>query len=234
MKRLSTRQALYLSLGVIVLMWLVKVIKNTFFIDRILALGESIQTFARAALTGGLWTVLVVTVLLYVSRETYRDIGFDGQRIVKQLGIGLLGGLLIFVLNAVVVSTLVDVLLPDPGARVVDLSRFFGSLSFLPVWVVMALFKAGFAEELLRVFTLSRFEKGFGSAGLVFALIVGSVVFGFGHLYQGAGGMVQAATRGLLYGLVYLRKRRALEASFAHASYDLINVTLGYLLYYGQ
>ena len=59
-----------------------------------------------------------------------------------------------------------------------------------------------------------------------------AAVFGFGHLYQGFGGMIPAMVRGLLYASVYLRKRRAFEAVSAHATFDLINITFGYILYY--
>ena len=165
-----------------------------------------------------------------MGKEIYRDIGFDNQNILKQLGIGLLFGALIFLIHNLVVTTIVDVILPE-AAEGIDLSTLFSNIYFLPVWIFLALFKSGFSEELWRIFTLTRFEKCFGEAGLFTALIVGSAVFGFGHLYQGVGGMIPSMVRGVLYACVYLRKRRAFEAVFAHATFDLINVTLGYILY---
>ena len=230
MKNISTRNTMFISIGFILLMWSIKVIHNTYYIDTILEWVGSIQTFTLYALVYGVFTVISTTLLLRLGKEKYRDIGFDKQNILKQLGIGLLFGLLIFLLHNLVVSTIVDALLPKT-AEGIDLSTLFNNVYFLPVWIFLALFKSVFSEELWRIFTLTRFEKCFGKAGLFTALIVGSAVFGFGHLYQGVGGMVPAMVRGLLYALVYLRKRRAFEAVFAHATFDLINITLGYILY---
>jgi membrane protease YdiL (CAAX protease family) len=104
----------------------------------------------------------------------------------------------------------------------------------LPLWILAALFKGAFSEELWRIFALTRFEKWLAKPGLIFALILGSVVFGFGHLYQGLSGLITIAIVGFLYALVYLRRRRALEAVFAHATFNMIGIGLGYILYCGK
>jgi hypothetical protein len=77
----------------------------------------------------------------------------------------------------------------------------------------------------------TRFEKLSGRSGLVFALILGSLVFGLGHTYQGLDAVLANAIQGLLFALVYLRKRAAWEPVVAHAVYDLIGITLGFLIY---
>ena len=128
-------------------------------------------------------------------------------------------------------SPVVDAFLPADLVLEVDMSIFFAEFYYYPIFVLVGLFKGGFSEELWRIFALTRFEKGFGRSGLFFALFLGSVVFGFGHLYQGFGGMVEAFVLALLYALVYLRKRLAWEAVSAHATFDVISITLGYLIY---
>ncbi|MFC2004736.1 CPBP family intramembrane glutamic endopeptidase [Chloroflexota bacterium] len=230
MKNISLRNAMFISLGFILLMWVIKVIHNTLYIDTILDWARSMPTYSFYALAYGAFTVIAVTLLLRLSKERYKDIGFNKQSLVKQIGIGFLFGLLIFVLMNIAIETVVDALLPKESVEGTDLSVLFQSILFLPVWIVLAIFKAGLSEELWRIFTLTRFEKLFGKSGLFFALIVGSLIFGFGHFYQGTSGIIVAATRGLLYASVYLRKRQALEAVSAHATFDLINVSLGYIL----
>jgi membrane protease YdiL (CAAX protease family) len=231
MEKVSVRNALFISVGFILVMWLIKVIHNIYYIDTILEWGRSIQTFSLYALAYGVFTVIIVTLLLRLSKERYKDIGFDTHNILKQLRIGLLFGVLIFMLNTFVIGVIVEVIVPETAAEGIDMSALFSNLYFLPVWIFIALFKAGFSEELWRIFTLTRFENCFGKSGLLFALLVGSVVFGFGHFYQGVGGLIQAAARGLLYASVYLRKRNAFEAVSAHAAFDLINIALGYIIY---
>ena len=125
-------------------------------------------------------------------------------------------------------------LLPATSVQGVDMSRLFRELHLLPLWILVALFKGAFSEELWRIFALTRFEKRLGRPGLILALVLGSVVFGFGHFYQGLSGLVTTVTVGFLYALVYLRRRRALEAVCAHATFNLISIALGYILFAGK
>lgn len=47
-------------------------------------------------------------------------------------------------------------------------------------------------------------------------------MFGFGHLYQGLGSAISTAVSGLVFSLVYLRRRSALEPIAAHAFSDVL------------
>jgi membrane protease YdiL (CAAX protease family) len=141
---------------------------------------------------------------------------------------------LIFIFDTFISTPIVEGLLPKTSAQGIDMGRLFTDLYLLPLWILVALFKGAFSEELWRIFALTRFEKWLGKAGLVLALTLGSVVFGFGHLYQGLSGLITIAVIGFLYALVYLRRRRALEAVFAHATFNIIGVILGYIIYGGK
>lgn len=234
MKKISPRNALYISLGVIVLIWARKVIRNTFFIDDILRLFESVENILLDSIIMGIFTVIVVTVLLRLSGERYRDLGFDTHNIRRQLGFGILFGVLIFIFDTFISTPIVEGLLPKTSAQGIDMGRLFTDIYLLPLWILVALFKGAFSEELWRIFALTRFEKWLGKTGLVLALILGSIAFGFGHLYQGLSGLITIAIIGFLYALVYLRRRRALEAVFAHATFNMIGVILGYIMYGGK
>ena len=93
-----------------------------------------------------------------------------------------------------------------------------------PIWIMLAVFKGGFSEELWRIFGVTRFEKAFGLPGLLAAAVLGSVVFGIAHAYQGIDSTI-------LFLLIYLRKRRALEPMTAHAVYDILGITIAYVIY---
>src|SRR5262245_30945403 len=62
----------------------------------------------------------------------------------------------------------------------------------------------GFNEELVRAFILTRFEQAFGQWGLALAIVVDSIEFGIGHLYQGIAGAAVTGLTGLLYALIFL------------------------------
>jgi membrane protease YdiL (CAAX protease family) len=230
-EKVPARTGLYISIGWILLRWLTKTIANTLYIDSVLGRLNSMQGLALSALTNGILTVASVTLLLVLSRETYGDLGFHGRRLLRQLGLGLLFGVGIFVLVTFAISPLLEALLPETAPPGVDLSVFFDRVAYLPIWLTIAILKGGFVEELWRIFGLTRFERLFGRAGLALALIAGSIVFGLGHAYQGLGAALANAVQGLLFALIYLRKRAVWEAVVAHAVYDLIGITLGFLIY---
>ena len=100
-----------------------------------------------------------------------------------------------------------------------------------PWWILTAIVGGGFAEGLLRAFVLTRFDRLLGRAGLVAAVVVDSAVFGLGHLYQGPGGAVSAGITGLLFALIFLRRRRATDSMAAHALFDLLGIAVAYALY---
>ena len=233
-RKLSEKNALRLSIGVIVVLWLQKIIRNTFNIDSTKDSFDSMPEVFLQASVVGIVTILVVSLLLYLSKEKYKDIGFSKQNILRQLRFGFSFGVLIFIIDTFAVSPIVDVLIPKTSTGGVEMRKLFASIYYLPIWIVISLLKGGFSEELWRIFTLTRFEKYYGRAGLFFALILGSIIFGIGHLYQGIGGMISISIIGLFYALVYLRKRLALEAVCAHATFDLISVALGFIVYSGS
>jgi CAAX protease family protein len=218
-------------LGFIAVIWVRKIIVNAFFIEDVLRSFASLERVFLTSFIYAVLTVIAVTLFLRLSGEKYKDLGFCAPAIGRQLGFGVLFGVLIFAFDTFLSSPLIEALLPKTSAQGVDMSRLFANINLLPLWIVIALFKGAFSEELWRIFALTRFEKWLGKRGLILALITGSVVFGFGHYYQGLSGLVSIAIVGFLYALVYLRRRRALEAVFAHATFNMISIVLGYLMY---
>jgi len=234
LKKPSSKAVLVVSLGLIAVTWVRKVIENTFFIDGVLRAFASLERVLLNASIYGVLTVVAVILLLRLSGERYKDLGFHATALGRQFGFGVLFGVLIFAFDAFIFSPGIKGLLPKTSAQGVDMSRLFTNTGLLPFWILVALFKGGFSEELWRIFVLTRFERWLGKPGLILALAASSVVFGFGHYYQGLSGLISTAVIGLLFALVYLRRRRALEAIFAHATFNLINIVLGYAMYSGK
>jgi uncharacterized protein len=230
----APRRGLALSVGFVVLTWAVKVVQNVFFFQRTLETFQRPSTVILGAFLLGLLTVAVVLALLRVTEEQLIDLGFAANRLGRQIRNGSMFGILIFVLEQAVIGPLLDRYMPKTAGQGIDMQVLFGSGLYVPAFVLTALFKGGFSEELWRIFTLTRFENEFGRRGLIVALVVGSVVFGVGHLYQGVSGMVSIAVTGFFFALVYLRRRLAWEAVSAHASFDLIGIVLGYIVYHSH
>jgi membrane protease YdiL (CAAX protease family) len=234
MNTVSSKKPHLITFAVIGLIWLKDFIQPVFFHESIMSLTKSVPTMFLTAGLVGLAYVVMVALLLRFNKEKYSDLGFSGDNLKKQILNGLLFGTLIFILQTFLLNPLVDALLPKTASQGMDPARMFAKLVYLPILIVLTVFKGGLAEELWRVFVLTRFRKVGGKAGLIFALTVSSLLFGLGHLYQGLGGAISIAVVGFLYALVFLRKGKAWEAVVAHAWYDVVSVTLGFIIYYGK
>ncbi len=232
MKSTYLRNPLYLSIIVIILVWLQEVVREVFFLDLTFNLYNSISQFLFFAFIIGILYVIVVTLLLRFSKEKYLDIGFNKQKLFSQIKFGVLFGLAIFILQTFLLTPIVDALLPKTAMEGIDKSKFFSSTYYLPILILLTAFKGGFSEELWRIFYLTRFQKCWGKTGLVIAVIIGSCLFGLGHLYQGIGTMISVTLVGLFYSLVYLRRRLAWEVIIAHATFDIVGVVLGFIIYH--
>jgi membrane protease YdiL (CAAX protease family) len=89
---------------------------------------------------------------------------------------------------------------------------------------------AAFGEEIsYRRYLLGRASEVFGdgTAARVFALVCVSVLFGFGHFYQGPAGIFTTACDGFMIGAAYLLSRRNLwVAVLAHGLIDSTGIVL--------
>ncbi len=101
-------------------------------------------------------------------------------------------------------------------------------LTLLLVWTF-----AAFGEEIAyRGYLLTRAaESGGGSPAAYWcAMVVVSVLFGYGHYYKGASGIFDSAVAGLILGAAYLLSGRNLWASIlAHGFIDTYAVVVVYM-----
>jgi membrane protease YdiL (CAAX protease family) len=132
------------------------------------------------------------------------------------------------VVSFVVLSSLIQLVVPVPQQ---DVSRFAflrGDLPNLILNVLAMWFTAGFLEELLwRGYLMNRLVDLQGKntkLAWVIALVGSAIIFGLGHTYQGLGGVVKVTAAGLLFGTAFLTVRRNLwPVIIAHALLDTIS-----------
>jgi len=79
---------------------------------------------------------------------------------------------------------------------------------------------SAFAEELvLRGYLIPRLERVLKSTGE--AVLVGAILFGLGHGYQGVHGVVEVALFGLVYGSIFAVTRRIWPLAIGHAAWNV-------------
>lgn len=225
--RLQPGRALYLSLAVILVHWVIFAARHLL---RPQVVPASVGQIAFSASMHAIIALCVVWALLRWNGETLADLGFkiDGS----WRGLLLLAGLSIglFVASNLVINTLLSALTGSAGTAPA-LQSLFRDPHEAPYWILSAIVGGGFAEELERAFVLTRFEKLFGRAGLFAGLLLSTVVFGLGHLYQGTNAAISSGFTGLLLALIFLRRRRVVDAMVVHAVFDLLGIAAAYALY---
>jgi membrane protease YdiL (CAAX protease family) len=117
-----------------------------------------------------------------------------------------------------------------------DLSDFagvVGNLKVLLIYLVLIWTLGPLGEEIVyRGYLMNRVAGVFREtkAAWIVSLVVISVVFGCGHLDQGATGMIENVWNGLLLGALYLACGRNLAIPIiAHATTDTMDLVLMYL-----
>lgn len=227
-----------LSVLIVAILWLLQIL-TLIFPDQLalnifstkISLTENLPLGALYATIRGIGYFLLVVLLLRLSGEHLYDLGFHREKLLRHSIIGAAFGFAIFFFNTFLLLPLIESLLP--GFRVSNTSLFSSGLN-ITILLFLGIFKGGFVEELWRIFVLTRFEKMFNKLGLIAALVISSVLFGFGHAYQGKSAIMGTAVIGFLNGLVYLRRRSAIEAVACHAFFDILAVAGGAIIHSGH
>jgi membrane protease YdiL (CAAX protease family) len=223
---MTPKRALAVSVGLIVVYWIgfaaLRALRPHHVPDGVRSI--ALDVCVRSVIVVGL-----VWLLMRASGESVRELGFvrDGTGpFLLRSGLLAVG---MFVIANVVLNNLFSALLGSGQAP--PIAELFRDLRQLPYWIFSAIVGGGIAEELLRAFVLTRFDKLFGRMGVAVALVADSIVFGLGHLYQGNASALTSGVTGLLLGLIFLRRRRVIDAMAVHALFDLMGVAAAYALY---
>jgi CAAX protease family protein len=91
-------------------------------------------------------------------------------------------------------------------------------------WIPLAL-SAGFCEELaFRGYLQKQFQAITGGAG--WAVLLQAIVFGVGHLYEGAGQVGRIMLFGVLFGILAVWRKSLRPGMIAHAWSDIFGVII--------
>ncbi len=220
------KTALYISIATILFYWI-----YIFFIKANSApnLPSDLSAILMSIIKTKIILFLVIFFLLQLEGDNFKLIGFAGPRIFKQILTGILFGIGTWVFIHIMFNPAINTLFPKPSIQGVDMSIYMKDIKSVLLWMPVVIIGGGLVEELQRIFILTRFEKWLGKNGLYFALILSSIAFGMGHLYQGLNTAIGTGIGGLMFGLVYLRKRSATEAVSCHAFFNVLSIIGGYM-----
>jgi membrane protease YdiL (CAAX protease family) len=168
-----------------------------------------------------LWTLALISIaLLYRDRFTLaqfaQNLGVFPRNILTVVGVVILVVAVIF-LNKHQKRKIT----PEQYAKQIENIRKLipATPAERPVAVPLA-FTAGFCEEFLyRGYLLNIATSA--TKSLWVDLIISSIFFGFGHLYQGRNGVIGASIGGVVFGLIFLCSRSLPPGQLLHTAMDL-------------
>jgi len=148
----------------------------------------------------------------------------------REIAIGLTAGVLFAAVSMLVIDPMLAALLHEKT----DLSSFAnlrGNLANTLVFMLLAWVIGGLLEEVsARAMVIGWGSKLLGERWTVPLFLLSTLCFGAAHLYQGRMGAISAGISGLLFGLLYLwRRKTLLTPIMAHGMFDTIGIAAIYL-----
>jgi membrane protease YdiL (CAAX protease family) len=184
--------------------------------------GFSLPFFATLSLLDTAVIVTLIRVFLRLSRERPADVFLGPRPMRGEVVRGLLFVPLVFVGVSGLVLTLRTL---APWMHTVEdnpLEAFLTSPGSAALFLVVVILAGGVREELQRAFILHRFEQHLG--GIRLGLVLFSLAFGALHLDQGIDVAIAIGTLGLVWGLVFIRRRSAVLPMVNHAGFNALQV----------
>lgn len=184
--------------------------------------GLSLSFFATLSFIDTILVIVLIGAFLRASDERPRDI-FIGRRPIWPEAVR---GLALVVPVLITVSAVVWTLRTlFPWMHTVEqnpLEAFMDSPAKAALFLVVVVLAGGVREELQRAFILHRFEQRLG--GVRLGLVLFTLTFGALHLDQGVDVAVAVGLLGLMWGVIYIRRRSAVLSIVNHAGFNAMQV----------
>ena len=146
----------------------------------------------------------------------------------KQILFGLPTAIIITTIVYLTIESVIHYFYPELDKETTQIAPFIKQSQYMPFWMLLSVIKSGFAEELLRVSALVHFKAQWGKKGLITALILSSVVYGFSFYYQGWDNVIAGGCRGLLFGGLFIWRGSATELIVGHSFRDMLLILVAY------
>ncbi|WP_051947238.1 CPBP family intramembrane glutamic endopeptidase [Muricauda sp. MAR_2010_75] len=180
-----------------------------------------------------LYIVPFIWIVLRLKKEKFSSIGwnFKGIDLKKAIIIGIgLGIALELFATYVTTPLLSNYFNTEPDLS--DLKSIHGNLTILLLFTILSWILGAIGEEIcFRGFLMNRLANVFGNgnAAWIVALILSSILFGWGHTEQGITGWIQEGLSGLFLGIIFLKWNKNLTIPMiAHG----VSNTLAFILIY--
>jgi membrane protease YdiL (CAAX protease family) len=187
--------------------------------------GLSLRFFATLSLIDTVLVVVLIRFFLRSGGERSRDVLIGQRPIWREAALGLAFVPVVLIVVASVVLTLRALF---PWMQTVPTNPFLAFMDSpleAAIFVVVVVLAGGVREEVQRSFILHRFEQRLG--GIRLGLVLFTVTFGALHVDQGIDVSVAVGLLGLIWGIIYIKRRSAVLPIVNHAGFNALQVFQG-------
>lgn len=190
------------------------------------------DAYGLVPITQTIFLLPLIWIMLRLRGERWSEIGFARpDSFGRSIFVGALAGVLMELFAVYVTTPLISSFFGvEPNYS--ELKDIRGNLLLLFIFIGLSWTLAAFGEEIcFRGFLMKRLAQVFGESRVasLAALLLSSILFGWGHTEQGVSGWIQEGWSGLILGVLFLcAKRNLVVPIVAHG----ISNTLAFILIY--
>lgn len=193
------------------------------------------DAYGLVPITQTIFLLPLIWSMLRLGGERWSDIGFARpDRLGWAITVGVLAGVLMELFAVFVTTPLISSLFgtePDYS----ELKEIRGNLVLLFIFLGLSWTLGAFGEEIcFRGFLMNRLARIFGESRVAWlvALLLSSILFGWGHTEQGVSGWIQEGLSGLILGVLFLLAKRNLVIPIV--AHGVSNTLALVLIYFGR
>ncbi|HEY9403741.1 MAG TPA: CPBP family intramembrane glutamic endopeptidase [Pyrinomonadaceae bacterium] len=190
------------------------------------------DAFGLVPITQTIFLIPLIWIILRLRGERWSEIGLARpDNFGWAIMVGVLAGVLVELFAVYVTTPLISSFFgTEPNYS--EFKEIRGNLILLFIFLGLSWTLAAFGEEIcFRGFLMKRLAQVFGEsrAAWLAALLLSSILFGWGHTEQGVSGWIQEGLSGLILGVLFLSAKRNLVVPIvAHG----VSNTLAFILIY--
>jgi uncharacterized protein len=179
----------------------------------------------------------LIAILLRVAGQHWTTLGLGRESPARSLGFGLLGVLMAYFANIVVVGIYLAITRPDlvqigeQKMRALDPLATIPAALLVPVAVLVGVYEEiafrGFLLSRLRAALSAKLPSRVADAG---AVLGSAAIFALGHAYQGMVGVIQTAGAGVAFAVLALWRGSIWPCIVAHVVIDVFALVVMRLL----
>lgn len=204
--------------------------KVTLALELLLVVIFQILHVLRVVPTAVIFIFFLGWLSLWLRKNGWRDVGLKRPaNWSRTIGIGIIAAIIFQAISILIIVPVLEKITNTP----LDLGQFEPlrhNLPFFIISIVASWTYAAFIEEMAyRGYLLNRFKDFFRASriGWALATLASSILFGLGHTYQGANGVLDTFISAcMMAGLYFLGKRNLWLPIIVHGAKDTIGFSL--------